>query len=94
LNCGGIFDVETKSVKISQLEKEMSSRNFWDDQDRARKISENLSSLKEDINTATNITQYIEELEAYLDILQEEKDTELEAEAEKKLTKTKNTSIN
>jgi len=89
LNCGGIFDVETKSVKISQLEKEMSSRNFWDDQDRARKISENLSSLKEDINTATNITQYIEELEAYLDILQEEKDTELEAEAEKKLTKTK-----
>ncbi len=94
MNCGGIFDVETKSVKISQLEKEMSSRNFWDDQDRARKISENLSSLKEDINTATNITQYIEELEAYLDILQEEKDTELEAEAEKKLTKTKNTSIN
>jgi len=83
LNCGGIFDVETKSAKISQLEKEMSSRNFWDDQDRARKISENLSSLKEDINTATNITQYIEELEAYLDILQEEKDTELEAEAEK-----------
>jgi len=53
------------------------------------KISENLSSLKEDINTATNITQYIEELEAYLDILQEEKDTELEAEAEKKLTKQK-----
>ncbi len=68
----------------------MSSPEFWDDQENARKISEELSALKEDIDTAENITQSLEELEAFLAILQEEKDTELEAEAERKLTKTKN----
>lgn len=68
----------------------MSSPDFWDDQERARKISEDLSNLKEDIETAENITQSQEELEAFLAILQEEKDTELEAEAERKLTQTKN----
>ncbi len=68
----------------------MSSPDFWDDQGRARKISEDLSNLKEDIETAENITQSQEELEAFLAILQEEKDTELEAEAERKLTQTKN----
>jgi len=68
----------------------MSSPEFWDDQENARKISEELSTLKEDIDTAENITQSLEELEAFLALLQEEKDTELEAEAERKLTKTKN----
>ncbi len=90
MNCGGIFDVETKNAKISQLEKEMSSPDFWNDQERARKISENLSSLREDIETSEKITQSQEELEAFLDILQEEKDLELEAEAERKLAQTKN----
>jgi len=68
----------------------MSSPEFWDDQENARKISEELSTLKEDIDIAENITQSLEELEAFLALLQEEKDTELEAEAERKLTKTKN----
>ena len=68
----------------------MSSPDFWDDQEHARKISEELSTLKEDIDTAENITHSLEELEAFLSILQEEKDTELEAEAEKKLIKTIN----
>jgi peptide chain release factor 2 len=67
----------------------MSSPDFWNDQERARKISENLSILKEDIETAEKITQSQEELEAFLAILQEEKDLELEAEAEKKLAQTK-----
>jgi len=67
----------------------MSNTGFWDDQERARKISEDLSSLKEDIDTAKKITQSQEELEAFLAILQEEKDNELEAEAEKKLAQTK-----
>ncbi len=67
----------------------MTSPDFWDDQERARKISENLSILKEDIETAEKITQSQEELEAFLAILQEEKDLELEAEAEKKLAQTK-----
>ncbi len=68
----------------------MASPDFWNDQERARKISENLSILKEDIETAEKITQSQDELEAFLAILQEEKDKELEAEAERKLAQTNN----
>ncbi len=68
----------------------MSCPDFWDDQEHARRISEDLSSLNEDIDTSEYITQSLEELEAFLAILQEETDIELEAEAERKLTKTKN----
>ena len=68
----------------------MSCPDFWNDQEHARRISEDLSSLNEDIDTSEYITQSLEELEAFLAILQEETDIELEAEAERKLTKTKN----
>lgn len=66
----------------------MSSPDFWDDQERARQIAEELSNLKDDINTADNLTHSLEELEAFAALLQEEKDPELESEAEKKLTQT------
>ena len=66
----------------------MSSPDFWNDQERARKISEELSSLKEDVETAENISRSLEELEAYIEILGEEQDHELEHEAEGKLAST------
>jgi len=67
----------------------MSKPNFWDDQERARAIAEELSNLKEDLETAENLTTSLDELQTFLALLEEEKDTELEKEAEKKLVSTK-----
>jgi len=67
----------------------MSSPDFWDDQERARQTAEELSNLKDDIATSDNLTNSLEELEAFLALLQEDKDKELETEAENKLLQTK-----
>ncbi len=86
LNCRGIFEVEKKKDEIARLEKEITKPDFWDDQENAKRISEKISDLKEEIGISEKITNAYEELETYLNILKEEYDTELAAEAENKLS--------
>lgn len=86
LNCRGIFEGEKKKDEIDRLEKEITKPNFWDDQENAKRISEKISDLKEEIGISEKITNAYEELETYLNILKEEYDTELAAEAENKLS--------
>lgn len=86
LNCGGIFEVEKKKDEIAELEKKITKPDFWDDQENAKRISEKISDLKEEIGISEKITNAYEELETYLNILNEEYDTELATEAENKLS--------
>ena len=86
LNCRGIFEVEKKKDEIAELEKKITKPDFWDDQENAKRISEKISDLKEEIGISEKITNAYEELETYLNILNEEYDTELATEAENKLS--------
>jgi len=86
LNCRGIFEVDNKRNEIDRLEKEIIKPDFWDDQENAKRISEKISDLKEEIGISEKITNAYEELETYLNILKEEYDTELATEAENKLS--------
>lgn len=86
MNCRGIFEVEKKKDEIARLGKEITKPDFWDDQENAKRISEKISDLKEEIGTSEKITNAYEELETYLNILKEEYDTELATEAENKLS--------
>jgi peptide chain release factor 2 len=45
-NSGGIFDVPVLENKIQTLEEAMGAPAFWDDPDKARKISEEAAGLK------------------------------------------------
>ncbi len=86
MNCRGIFEVDNKRNEIDRLEKEIIKPDFWDDQENAKRISEKISDLKEEIGISEKITNAYEELETYLNILKEEYDTELATEAENKLS--------
>ena len=86
MNCRGIFEVEKKKDEIAELEKKITKPDFWDDQENAKRISEKISDLKEEIGISEKITNAYEELETYLNILNEEYDTELATEAENKLS--------
>ncbi|MBL0939763.1 MAG: peptide chain release factor 2 [Gemmatimonadaceae bacterium] len=44
--CGGIFDVESKRSTLSAYEEEMSDAAFWNDQDHARDIVQQVKVLK------------------------------------------------
>jgi peptide chain release factor 2 len=46
---GGCFDLDGKSVKSEKLLEEMNSPDFWQDQERARRVSEQQSALAKEI---------------------------------------------
>lgn len=89
MNFGGIFEVDNKIKQVSELEKQMAQPDFWNDQEEAKKVSGEVSNLKDDIEIADKITAFHEELSAFLELLQLEEDEELAKEAEIKLGKTK-----
>ena len=86
--CGGIFEPDEKKKKISQLEKEMSHPDFWNNQKKAKKISEEVSNLKDDLQISEKLTNYFDELNTLRVLLSDEEDLELANEAEKKLSET------
>ncbi|MBC8526484.1 MAG: peptide chain release factor 2 [Candidatus Cloacimonetes bacterium] len=89
LNCRGIFEVDNKRNEIVRLEKEITKPDFWDDQENAIKITEKISTLKDDLKISEKLTNYQEELETFIILLNEENDPELATEAEKKLSETR-----
>ena len=47
---GGCFDIPNKKIKLKELEDEMNSPTFWDNQDKANSILSEIQSLKSAIN--------------------------------------------
>jgi len=45
-NCGGIFDLETLSGRIAEIEMAMAQGDFWSNQERANRTIQTLKSLK------------------------------------------------
>ena len=85
MNCRGIFEIDKKEDEISKLETEITRQNFWDDQDNAKKITGRISNLKEDIQISEKLTNSYDELETFLNLLNEDYDPELATEADQKL---------
>ena len=46
-----VLDLDNKKNKLGELKQEMTSPDFWDDQNKARNISSQLSILEEQINS-------------------------------------------
>jgi peptide chain release factor 2 len=82
--------VEEKRKAIAEIEKEMSKSGFWDYPDRARKVIQRISSLKSSIEPAINLRKKILELDALLELLGDEDESEsgpLLADFEKEMKK-------
>ena len=77
---GGIFDGDTKSERINELEAQMSQASFWDDQAVAQKVIAGANRLKNTVNPARAFNGEVEDLRAMLELVDEIGD-EPEAEA-------------
>lgn len=44
--CGGIFDLASKEARVKELETQMETATFWDDNDKAQKIIAECNSLR------------------------------------------------
>lgn len=60
---GGLFDINSISKRIIELEKAMEREDFWDDYNNANKINKEYSDLKKTLNNYNNLKDSLETLE-------------------------------
>ena len=83
---GGLFDLESKQDRIKELENQMSSPEFWDDQNNAQKVIDETNGLKSYVDNFADLEERLENLEVSYELVKEENDQELFVELEKEAT--------
>ncbi|MFG6114687.1 peptide chain release factor 2 [Halobacillus sp. MO56] len=78
----GSLDADQKKARIAELEEEMTAPNFWDDQNNAQKVINEVNGLKEMVHTLEDHEETHENLEVSYELVKEENDEELAVELE------------
>ncbi len=71
--------------ELSEIEKEMSSPNFWNDTQKAQKLSQERNRIEAQLNAFSSVEQKIDDSEVLIEMAEEEGDEELLKEAENNL---------
>lgn len=82
---GGLFDVSAKNEKLKSLEDKMNESAFWNDIEQANKVNQEISSLKKELSTYTNIHKNLEDNIEMCDLLGLDYSETLKIELEKSL---------
>jgi peptide chain release factor 2 len=69
-------------ARLSEIEKEMASPDFWNDHKKAQTLSSERNHLEDEINAIKSVEQKIEDAEVLLEMAEEEGDESLVKEAE------------
>ncbi|MFO7929637.1 MAG: peptide chain release factor 2 [Candidatus Humimicrobiaceae bacterium] len=81
-----VFEVGKKKKRLEELQKYTLKTNFWDDQQRAQDIIQEINSLREVTGGMADIEEKIENIELALEILESEHDQKLEKELKDNLS--------
>lgn len=73
-----VFDLAKKEKKLKELKKESQKPDFWQDKERATKVSQELAGLKEDLENWQTLKNELEELKELSEIADEKLEKELE----------------
>ena len=82
---GGIFDLEALQTQQDELEKMMSAQGFWDDNERAAKISEEHSSAAKKISLFENLESRVSDIDELITFAADEGDEDSAAEVKKEI---------
>lgn len=85
LSSGGLFDLDGKKARLKELEQKMGEEGFWNRPDEASKVSKEASDLKNEIERYQTMTQNVSDLEALVELAEEDGDLSLLPEAESTL---------
>ena len=77
---GNDLNVEGKEAEISKLEAVTSEPGFWDDQEKAQKTLQKITSLKNSVEEYSNLNDGFDDLEVLLEMALEENDESMEGE--------------
>ncbi|MGZ8437675.1 MAG: peptide chain release factor 2 [Candidatus Limnocylindrales bacterium] len=82
----GIFDLESKTARVAELEALTQEPGFWDDGRVAQKVLREADGLRGELSTWNELQTRADDLLAALELLAEGPDAELEAELERDAT--------
>lgn len=80
MHLGGHFDLEKMQVDIREYEETMAQPDFWDDQEKAQQLINELNELKNKYDSFMSLIEGHEELELMLEMVEETADDDLRAE--------------
>jgi peptide chain release factor 2 len=80
-----VTDLTKLEATIADFERQASDPNLWDDQEKAQVVTSGLSRAKAEHDRVTGMDARIDDLEALVEMGQEENDAETLAEAEREL---------
>jgi len=78
---GGIFDVDSLSQRVTELEEMSAMPGFWEDQKKSTAMMREKASMERKISSYTDLRDALEEAETLLEMGEEEGDEETLAEA-------------
>ncbi|PPA70220.1 peptide chain release factor 2 [Jeotgalibacillus proteolyticus] len=74
----GSLDLDNKEAQIAEIDERMVEPNFWDDQQKAQGVINELNALKETVHGYRDLLETQENLELTHELLKDEPDAELE----------------
>ncbi|WP_442905308.1 peptide chain release factor 2 [Jeotgalibacillus sp. ET6] len=74
----GSLDLDNKEAQIAEIDERMVEPTFWDDQQKAQSVINDLNALKETVHGYRDLLDTQENLELTHELLKEEPDAELE----------------
>ncbi len=80
-----VTDLSALEATIADLEDQVAAPDLWDDQDKAQTVTSALSRAKAEYERVTGMDTKVDDLEALVEMGQEENDAETLLEAEKEL---------
>ncbi|MDQ6910099.1 MAG: PCRF domain-containing protein, partial [Actinomycetota bacterium] len=75
-----VLDQAGKAARLSELEKEASVPDLWDDPDSARLVTTEMARIKDDLDVLGDLSSRLEEAHVLFQLSQEEADDSVEAE--------------
>lgn len=82
---GGHFDLDDKRARIQELDLQMTEPDFWNDQDHAQKVINEVNGLKSYVYKFDAIESHLGDLEVSYELVKEEQDQELFNELNKEI---------
>jgi len=80
-NCGTLFDFDAKQARLAEINAQMESSNFWDNQEKAQETVSELSRVKAALKPLVELNRGADDLGTLIELADEEEaEGELEEE--------------
>ena len=83
MSCGGIFDIETQRERLTALEAQMAQPTFWDNQERAQVVVQQVKTYKQWVEPFDTLVQAVADSREMAELLSLEPDATMESDLQR-----------